>query len=162
MTDAPATGLTPHITIRDARAAEAIDFYARAFGATEKLRVPADDKKRLMHAHLTINGASLMLHDDFPEYRGGAAEPAPVGMVLHLQVDDADTWFDRATGAGAAIITPPPRATRILRSSSSTSISVRPVSASSSASSRTSLISTFMPELRPAEPLVSAITCLLS
>lgn len=106
MTDAPATGLTPHITIRDNRAAEAIDFYARAFGATEKLRVPADDKKRLMHAHLTINGASLMLHDDFPEYRGGAAEPAPVGMVLHLQVDDADTWFDRATGAGAEVVMP--------------------------------------------------------
>ena len=97
----PTTGLTPHLTIRDGRAAEAIDFYARAFGATEALRMPADDGKRLMHAHLTINGASLMLNDDFPEYRGGQPEGAPAGLTLHLQVDNADRWFERAKQAGA-------------------------------------------------------------
>lgn len=106
MTDKPATGLTPHITIRDNRAAEAIEFYGKAFGAIEHRRVPADDGKRLMHAHLALNGASLMLHDDFPEYRGGHAEPEPVGVVLHLQVDDADTWFARAVGAGAEVVMP--------------------------------------------------------
>ena len=72
---APKTGLTPHLTIRDDRAVEAIDFYVNAFDATELQRVPADDGKRLMHAHLGVNGASLMLHDDFPEYRGGGASP---------------------------------------------------------------------------------------
>lgn len=97
----PTTGLTPHLTISSGRAAEAIDFYARAFGATEQMRMPADDGKRLMHAHLTINGSSLMLNDDFPEYRGGKAEGAPAGLTLHLQVDDADRWFERAKQAGA-------------------------------------------------------------
>lgn len=106
MTDKPATGLTPHITIRDNRAVEAIDFYTKAFGAVEHHRAPADDGKRLMHAHLGLNGASLMLHDDFPEYRGGQAEGAPVGTVLHLEVDDADAWFERAVAAGAEVALP--------------------------------------------------------
>lgn len=106
MTEAPqgpTTGLSPHINIRDNRAAEAIDFYTKAFGATEQRRMMADDGKRIIHAHLHINGASLMLNDDFPEMRGGVAAVAPEGIVLHLQVDDADTWWDRATAAGAAI-----------------------------------------------------------
>ena len=101
----PTSGLTPHLTIRDGRAAEAIDFYARAFGATEQTRIPADDGKRLMHAHLIVNGASLMLNDDFPEYRGGPTA-APSAVTLHLQVDDADRWFERAVGAGATVSMP--------------------------------------------------------
>ena len=52
---APGGGVTPHITIRDRRAAEAIDFYKKAFGAEELMRHPSDDG-RLMHAHLRING----------------------------------------------------------------------------------------------------------
>jgi len=67
---APTGGLTPHLTIRDRRAADAIDFYARAFGATEVTRVPADDGERLMHAHVHINGASLMMHDRFSRIFG--------------------------------------------------------------------------------------------
>src|SRR3546814_14738776 len=97
---APTGGLTPHITIRDKRAAEAIDFYARAFGATEVVRVPADDGVRLMHAHMHVNGASLMLHDDFPEYRGNPA-PAPEGAVVQHQADDTRTWYGRPVAACA-------------------------------------------------------------
>src|SRR3546814_19916635 len=80
----PTSGLTPHIAIADKRASEAIDFYKKAFGATELTRIPADDGVRLMHAHLTINGASLMMHDEFPEY---VSEPSgkPDGVTLHLQ-----------------------------------------------------------------------------
>lgn len=103
---APTGGLTPHITIRDKRAKDAIDFYVRAFGATEVTRVPAEDGERLMHAHVHVNGASLMMHDDFPEYSGQpAGEPA--GVVLHLQVDDTDGWHDRAVAAGAALVMAP-------------------------------------------------------
>ena len=98
----PATGLTPHLAIRDGRAAEAIDFYKAAFGAEEQMRMPADDGKRLMHAHLTLNGASLMLADDFPEYSGKAAG-APEGVTLHLQVADADAAWNRAVDAGATV-----------------------------------------------------------
>jgi PhnB protein len=105
----PTGGLTPHIQIGDNRAAEAIDFYIKAFGATEIRRMSAEDGVRLMHAHIHINGASLMLHDEFPEY----VDPAEAdvaggsGMTLHLQVDNADTWFDRAVAAGATVAMPP-------------------------------------------------------
>ncbi|WP_374526152.1 VOC family protein [Sphingopyxis sp.] len=102
----PTTGLTPHLAIADKRGAEAIAFYAKAFGAVEQARVLADDGVRLMHAHLTVNGASLMMHDDFPEYTGGAMPP-PSGVTLHLQVDDTDAWYDRAVAAGAAPHMPP-------------------------------------------------------
>jgi PhnB protein len=97
----PSGGVTPHITIRDRRAAEAIDFYGRAFGAEELMRHATDDG-RLMHAHLKINGGSLMMHDDFPEHTGGPASE-PAGAVLHLEVDDADRWWDRALEAGAEV-----------------------------------------------------------
>jgi len=97
----PSGGITPHITIRDRKAADAIDFYKRAFGAEELMRHPTDDG-RLMHAHLKINGGSLMLHDDFPEHMGGPADP-PASFVLHLQVGDADAAWKRAVDAGAEV-----------------------------------------------------------
>ena len=96
----PTGGVTPHLGIRDGKAAEAIDFYKAAFGAQEMMRMPADDGKRLMHAHLKINGASLMLADEFPEY-GGASAGAPEGVTLHLQVSDADALWNQALAAGA-------------------------------------------------------------
>jgi PhnB protein len=105
---APTGGLTPHIQIGDKRASEAIEFYKKAFGAIEVRRQVADDGVRLMHAHIHINGASLMLHDEFPEYVG----PADVdvaggsGLTLHLQVDNADAWFNRAVSAGATATMP--------------------------------------------------------
>ena len=101
----PTGGLTPHIAIADKRASEAIEFYKQAFGAVEQVRMPAEDGVRLMHAHLLVNGSSLMMHDDFPEY-SGQAMAAPSGVTLHLQVDDADAWFERAVAAGASIVMP--------------------------------------------------------
>lgn len=102
----PTGGLTPHIAIADKRASEAIEFYKQAFGAVEQVRMPAEDGVRLMHAHLQINGSSLMMHDDFPEY-SGQAMAAPSGVTLHLQVDDADRWYDRAIAAGATTVMAP-------------------------------------------------------
>jgi PhnB protein len=99
----PGGGITPHLSIRGGRAAEAIDFYKQAFGAEELLRHPAEDGKRLMHAHLKINGESLMLADDFPEYRGGSEAGPPEGVTLHLQVPDADAAWQRAVDAGAKV-----------------------------------------------------------
>ena len=99
----PGAGLTPHITIGHGHAAKAIDFYKAAFGATEQRRMLAEDGKRIMHAHLTINGASLMLNDHFPEMAGGAQAAVPAAVTLHLQVDDADVWWARALAAGAVI-----------------------------------------------------------
>ena len=96
----PTRGITAHLTIRDNRAADAIDFYSRAFGATEICRHMGEDGKRIMHAHLNLNGASLMLNDDFTEFGNGAAGP-PAGVTLHLQVSDADAAWNRALEAGA-------------------------------------------------------------
>jgi PhnB protein len=67
------------------------------------MRHLADDGKRLMHAHLKLNGGSLMLNDDFPEYRDGAAAPPPAGTTLHLHVRDADAAWDKAVAAGATV-----------------------------------------------------------
>lgn len=108
MPDAPKGpgGLTPYITIRDGRGSEAVEFYVRAFGAQEAFRHAADDGKRLLHCHLTINGGALMLSDDFPEYRDDAALPEPSGVTLHLQVEDADAAWKRALDAGAEVKMP--------------------------------------------------------
>lgn len=95
-------GVVPHLTIGAGRAAEAIDFYARAFGATESGRHMAEDGKRILHAHLDVNGGPLMLNDDFPEMSGEAAA-APTGVGLHLDVADADAAWERALAAGATV-----------------------------------------------------------
>ena len=62
----------------------------------------ADDGKRIMHAHLKLNGGSLMLNDDFPEFGHGAAT-APASVTLHLQVPDADAAWQRALDAGSEV-----------------------------------------------------------
>jgi len=105
MTEAPQpmVGVTPHLMIGGGRAAEAIDFYTKAFGAEEVARMPAEDGKRLMHVHLRLAGGALLLHDDFPEMTGGAPAPAPNGVVLHLEVPDADPVWERALVAGATV-----------------------------------------------------------
>lgn len=100
----PMSGVTAHLTIREGKGGAAVDFYKAAFGAEEQLRHLADDGKRIMHSHLKINGGSVLLNDDFPEYGGGIAVPA--GVTLHLQVDDADKWWERAVAAGATVRMP--------------------------------------------------------
>lgn len=105
------SGLTPQLSIPDNRATEAIEFYKVAFGATERYRLLANepmgsepsrtpDDTRVMHAHLLVNGASILLNDQFPEYNPGKPSQ-PGAFNLHLQVDDADVWYDRAVKAGA-------------------------------------------------------------
>ena len=103
------TGVTPHLTIRGNKAADAIDFYERAFDAKELSRHPAEDGVRLMHAHLALNGGALMLHDDFPEMMGGKAADVPTGVVLHIEVPDADATWERALAAGGPGPLPPHR-----------------------------------------------------
>lgn len=96
----PTSGVTPHLTIPSRGGEAAVEFYARVFGAQVLDRKYAEDGERLIHAHLRINGASIMLHDEFPEY-GHSADVVPAGCVFHLQVDDADAWWERAMLGGA-------------------------------------------------------------
>lgn len=95
-------GVVPHINVEGASKASA--FYQRAFAAHELSRQPAQDGERLMHCHLVINGASLMLSDCFPEF-GITNQPSPC-FTMHLDVDDADAWWKRAVEAGATVTMP--------------------------------------------------------
>lgn len=97
--------IAPHLVVDDAAAA--IDFYVKAFGATEYGRVPGPDG-RLVHAALDINGSMVMLNDDFPEMCAGKSmTPKSLGgspVTVHLQVTDVDSWFQRAVDAGATVV----------------------------------------------------------
>lgn len=97
--------VVPYLTVKGA--ADAIAWYARAFGAVEQMRLPAEDGKRLMHAAIAINGGTVFLSDEFVEFDGGSApkegQPPPVGMALNLASPaDLDATFKRAVDAGAA------------------------------------------------------------
>ena len=104
----PISSLSPHIFVSNAAAA--IDFYKKAFNAEELTRHLAPDGKRIMHAALLLNGTTLMLCDDFPEYCGGkSSTPEALGgspVVLHLQVKEADPVFEQAVAAGATVRMP--------------------------------------------------------
>ncbi|MES2253527.1 MAG: glyoxalase/bleomycin resistance/extradiol dioxygenase family protein [Pseudomonadota bacterium] len=96
-------GLTPYMTMDSA--IKAVEFYKKAFAAEVAMVQPPDDKGRTMHAHLYINGSSLMLSDAYPDQGHPWKEPA--GFNLTLTVGDTDQWFDRAIAAGCTAIMPP-------------------------------------------------------
>jgi PhnB protein len=98
----PVTGVTPYVQVRDATAAA--ELYQQAFGAEVVARLPGSDGKRLMHCHLRINGGTLFINDPFPEH--GYPLEKPQSFTLHLQVDDADAWFQRAVSAGLEVVKP--------------------------------------------------------
>ena len=96
------SGVTPYLAVDGAL--KAVDFYRQAFGAEVAAVMPADETGRTMHAHLYINGGSLMLSDAYPEH-GHPWQP-PQGFTLHLQVTGIDAWWDRAVAAGAQVVMP--------------------------------------------------------
>lgn len=111
MSDTPPptpNGIVPHLVVSDGVAA--LDFYARAFGAKETFRMPAEDGKRLLHASMELNGGNLFLCDDFPEMNDGKTlTPTGLGgspVVMHLHVPDVDATFDQAIAAGGEVIMP--------------------------------------------------------
>lgn len=96
--------LTPHIVC--AGAADAIEFYKRAFGAEELIRIPGEDGK-LMHAAISIGGSMLMLVDENKDW--GIQSPLSLGgtpVTLHLNVPNADAAIARAEAAGASVTMP--------------------------------------------------------
>lgn len=96
--------VTPHLVCRDA--AQAIDFYVRAFGALELIRLPGPDGK-LMHAQLKLGDSQLMLVNECPEW--GILGPASLKgtpVTLHLYVEDVDAAVSRALAAGARLVMP--------------------------------------------------------
>ncbi|SAK87452.1 glyoxalase/bleomycin resistance protein/dioxygenase superfamily protein [Caballeronia catudaia] len=96
--------LTPHLVC--AGAAEAIEFYKRAFDAVELGRMPGPDGK-LMHAIVKIGDSMLMLVDEFPQY-GSVGPKALKGspVTIHLYVKDVDATVKQAESAGAKVTMP--------------------------------------------------------
>ena len=93
--------VTPHLVCEGA--ADALEFYKKAFNAVEVMRMPGANGK-LMHAAMTIGDSNVMLADDFPEY-GGLGPKALKGspVTLHLVVPDVDASFKQAVDAGATV-----------------------------------------------------------
>ena len=101
------SAITPHLVIKGA--AEAIDFYERAFGAEELSRMPfpcPDGSMKLGHAELKIGDSRLFLADEFPDY-GSVGPGASSPVTIHLYVTDADAAFGQAVEAGATVSMPP-------------------------------------------------------
>jgi uncharacterized glyoxalase superfamily protein PhnB len=96
--------VTPHLIC--AGAADAIEFYKKAFGAVEEARLPGPGGK-LMHAMIRIGDSAVMLVDEMPEW--GALGPKSLKgspVTIHLYVEDADAFFARAVKAGAKVTMP--------------------------------------------------------
>jgi PhnB protein len=96
--------VTPHLVCEGA--ADAIEFYKKAFGATETSRMPGPGGK-LMHASITIGDSTIMLVDDSP----AMGMPGPKALkgsavIVHLYVENADAFAARAQAAGAKITMP--------------------------------------------------------
>lgn len=97
--------LTPHLTVRNC--AKAIDFYKKAFGAEELMRAPGPDGKSIMHAQLKVGNSMLMVNDEFPDW--GCLSPLSkpgAGVQIHMCVEDVDSMWKRAIGAGATEVMP--------------------------------------------------------
>ena len=97
-------GATPYLVVKDA--ARAIEFYKKAFGAIEVIRLAGADGK-VAHCEIKIGEASILLAD---EWEGtGASSPSALGgcpVIIHLQVDNIDAIAKTAIDAGATVIFP--------------------------------------------------------
>jgi PhnB protein len=86
--------------------AQAIDFYSRAFGATELFRL-TEPSGRIGHAEIKIGPVTVMLADEFPEL--GFRGPLALGgtpMSMHIHVNDVDRLFAQAVAAGGTVLRP--------------------------------------------------------
>ena len=97
--------ITPYLSVSGGE--KAIEFYEKAFGAQELMRMPGPNGKGIGHAELQIGDSRLMLADEFPEMN--FRSPSSLGgtpVMMHLYVDDCDAWFARAVNAGAKVTRP--------------------------------------------------------
>jgi len=93
--------LTPYLTFDNA--AEAIDFYKDAFGATERMRMEAPDGK-IGHAEIEIGDSILMVSDAFPN--STSRSPSELGGTTagaFMYVDDVDAVVKRAVEGGSTL-----------------------------------------------------------
>jgi len=96
--------LAPAIAVSDG--AQAIEFYKKAFGAIERYRLIDPESGKIGHAELTINGALLMLSDEYPEFNKTPQSLGGVSAKYFVKCDDVDAAFARAVEAGAEVVFP--------------------------------------------------------
>jgi uncharacterized glyoxalase superfamily protein PhnB len=87
---------------------KALEFYAKAFGAKETVRLPSPDGKGVMHAEMKLGNSVIMLGEEMPE--AGAVSPQSLGgsgVGVHLYVEDVDAAFAKAVEAGCTAKMPP-------------------------------------------------------
>lgn len=96
--------VTPHLICGGA--ADAIEFYKKAFGAVENSRLPGEDGK-LMHSQITIGDSPVMLTDESPQHgMFGPKSLKGTPVTIHLYVANADAFVTRAVKPGAKITMP--------------------------------------------------------
>lgn len=91
--------VAPYLSIKNA--VQALEFYKKAFGAAEVLKLIMPDG-RLGHAEIRLGDSIIMMADEFPEY--GGKSPQTLGgtpINIHLYVEDVDAFFKKALAAGA-------------------------------------------------------------
>jgi PhnB protein len=96
--------VTPHLVCDGA--ADAIEFYKKAFNAEEVARIPGPAGK-LVHAQIRIGDSAVMLVDEFPAW--GSFGPKSLKgspVTIHLYVEDVDSFVERAVAAGAKVTMP--------------------------------------------------------
>ena len=96
--------VTPYLIIKGASAA--IDFYKKAFGATELFRMPDPSGKGVAHAEIKIGDSPIMLADEQPQMYRSPQSLGGTPVSLMLYVEDVDTVFPRAVAAGAKVVKP--------------------------------------------------------
>jgi len=90
---------SPYLAIKNA--AEALEFYKKAFGANEIYKLMMPDG-RLGHAEMRVGDSIIMMADEFPEYGGKAPQTLGGSPVsIYLYVEDVDAFFKKALAAGA-------------------------------------------------------------
>jgi PhnB protein len=90
---------SPYLAIKNA--AEALEFYKKAFGANEIYKLMMPDG-RLGHAEMRLGDSIIMMADEFPEYGGKAPQTLGGSPVsIYLYVEDVDAFFKKALTAGA-------------------------------------------------------------
>lgn len=98
-------GVTPAICMKDA--AKAIEFYKKAFGATEVMKFVDPSTGKIGHAEMKIaDRAMFMLSDQYSGYNHSPEEYGGSTVVLYVYVEDVDRFIDRAVKAGAKLIMP--------------------------------------------------------
>ena len=98
--------VTPHLVI--AGAADAIEFYKKAFGAEEMHRMTGPDGRSIMHACVRIAGSPVFLVDENPTYGVlGPEKQKGSPVFIHLFVKDVDAFAAKAEKAGAKVTMPP-------------------------------------------------------